>query len=422
MYSPPNQTDPWGFSMSVYKATPLQRGIGAIVVAVFAGFAGGCGEQPADQSGQAPPSMPVSVSVVVVEAEALPIMNELPGRIAPTRIAEVRPRVSGIVIERVFTQGSMVTQGDLLYRIDPDPFRVRVDSAKATLRRAQATQLQAKQLADRQKQLRERAVSSDQQYDNAIAALAQAEADVAGARAGLEAAELDLQYSEVRAPISGRIGRALITEGALVSATGTENLATIQQLDPIYADFTQSANQLLALRRAAKAGTVGGANENQATVRLLLDDGSAYPHDGRLLFSEAAVDVTTGQITLRGEFPNPDDDLLPGMYVRVQIVQGEQSNAIAVPQQAVQRDLGGQAQVFVVGNDEKAELRRVVAGRVIGDRWVIDDGLKPGDRVVVEGFQMLAPGAGVDAKPWQGPQGESAAASSADAESNRSAE
>ena len=366
--------------------------------------------------------MPVSVSVVVVEAEALPIMNELPGRIAPTRIAEVRPRVSGIVIERVFTQGSMVTQGDLLYRIDPDPFRVRVDSAKATLRRAEATQLQAKQLADRQKQLRERAVSSDQQYDNAIAALAQAEADVAGARAGLEAAELDLQYSEVRAPISGRIGRALITEGALVSATGTENLATIQQLDPIYADFTQSANQLLALRRAAKAGTVGGANENQATVRLLLDDGSAYPHDGRLLFSEAAVDVTTGQITLRGEFPNPDDDLLPGMYVRVQIVQGEQSNAIAVPQQAVQRDLGGQAQVFVVGNEEKAELRRVVAGRVIGDRWVIDDGLKPGDRVVVEGFQMLAPGAGVDAKPWQGPQGESAEASSADAESNRNAE
>lgn len=399
-----------------FEAAPLRRGIGALLVAALAGFAAGCGDQTADQAGQAPPSMPVSVSVVAVEPEALPIMNELPGRIAPTRIAEVRPRVSGIVIERVFTQGSMVAQGDLLYRIDPDPFRVRVDSAKATLRRAEATQIQAEQLAERQKRLRERAVSSDQQYDNAVAALAQAEADVAGARAGLEAAELDLQYSEVRAPISGRIGRALITEGALVSGTGTENLATIQQLDPIYADFTQSANQLLALRRAAKAGTVAGANENQATVRLLLDDGTAYPHDGRLLFSEAAVDVTTGQITLRGEFPNPDDDLLPGMYVRVQIVQGEQPNAIAVPQQAVQRDLGGQAQIFVVGSDEKAELRRVVAGRVIGNRWVIDDGLKPGDRVVVEGFQMLAPGASVDAKPWNAEQGDAAAATASPVE------
>ncbi len=409
--------------MSEYKAMRRRRGIGTLIVAALAGLASGCGEQPAGQAGQAPPSMPVSVSVVAVEAEALPIMNELPGRIAPTRIAEVRPRVSGIVIERVFTQGSMVAQGDLLYRIDPDPFRVRVDSAKATLRRAEATLLQAQQLAERQKRLRERAVSSDQQYDNAVAALAQADADVSGARAGLEAAELDLQYSEVRAPINGRIGRALITEGALVSATGTENLATIQQLDPIYADFTQSANQLLALRRAAKAGTVDGANEDHATVRLLLDDGTAYPHEGRLLFSEAAVDVTTGQITLRGEFPNPDDDLLPGMYVRVQIVQGEQPNAIAVPQQAVQRDIGGQAQVFVVTSDNKAELRRVVAGRVIGNRWVIDDGLKPGDRVVVEGFQMLAPGANVDAKPWEGPQNApSDAPPAADAGSNGSAE
>lgn len=393
----------------------------AALVAAFAGtlsFVGGCGEQPANQAGGAPQSFPVGVSVVTVAPETLPITNELPGRIAPTRISEVRPRVSGIVIERVFQQGSLVTEGDILYRIDPAPFRVRVDSAKATLRRAEATLVQARQSADRQKQLRERAVASDQAYDNAIAALAQADADVAGARAGLAASELDLQYSEVKAPISGRIGRALITEGALVSATGTDNLATIQQLDPIYADFTQSANQLLALRRAAKAGTVEGANEDQAMVRLFLDDGTEYPHQGRLLFSEAAVDVTTGQITLRGEFPNPDGDLLPGMYVRVQIVQGEQPNAIAVPQQAVQRDPGGQAQVYVVGAEEKAELRNVSAGRVIGNRWVIDRGLKAGERVVVEGFQTLGPGATVDAKPWRESEtGSDAAASDAGASS-----
>lgn len=397
----------------------LGKRIALFAVAIgMAAFAGGCGEQPAGQGGAAPQIPPVSVSVVTVAPETLPITNELPGRIAPTRIAEVRPRVSGILIERVFQQGTLVKEGDILYRIDPAPFRLRVDSAKATLRRAEATLVQARQAADRQKQLRERAVASDQQYDNANAALAQADADVAGARAGLAAAELDLQYSEVKAPISGRIGRALITEGALVSATGTDNLATIQQLDPVYADFTQSANQLLALRRAAKTGTVEGANEDQAAVRLFLDDGSEYRHLGRLLFSEAAVDITTGQITLRGEFPNPDGDLLPGMYVRVQIVQGEQPNAIAVPQQAVQRDAGGQAQVYVVGAEEKVELRNVSAGRAIGDRWVIDQGLKTGERVVVEGFQTLSAGATVDAKPWRTSEaGTDAAATSASSSS-----
>lgn len=364
----------------------------------------GCGEQPAGPVADGPQSAPVGVSFVTVEAETLPITNELPGRIAPTRIAEVRPRVSGILIERVFQQGSLVKEGDILYRIDPAPFRVRVDSAKATLRRAEATLMQAQQAAERQTKLRERAVASDQQYDNAVAALAQADADVAGARAGLAAAELDLQYSEVRAPISGRIGRALITEGALVSATGIDNLATIQQLDPVYADFTQSANELQALRRAAKSGAIEGADENQATVKLKLDDGTEYAHRGRLLFSEAAVDVATGQIILRGEFSNPDGDLLPGMYVRVEIVQGATRDAIAVPQQAVQRDPSGQALVYVIGADDNAELRQVTAGRVIDTRWVIDHGLAAGERVVVEGFQTLRPDASVNGQEWRASQ------------------
>jgi membrane fusion protein, multidrug efflux system len=354
----------------------------------------------AAQQAASPP--PVGVGVITTAPEDLPITNELPGRIAPTRIAEVRPRVSGIVVARVFTQGSLVKEGDVLYRIDPEPFKVQVDSAKATLQRAEAVQLQARQQEERQKDLRERAVASAQQLETAVAALAQADADVASARANLTGAELNLQYTEVRAPISGRIGRAMITEGALVGATnGNDNLATIQQLEPVYADFTQSANALLNLRRALKLGSLTSSNPGEARVRLLLDDGTPYEHPGRLLFSEAAVDATTGQVTLRGEFPNPDGDLLPGMYVRVQIEQGIQAQAIAVPQQAVQRDGSGAAQVYVVKADNTVELRAVVIGRATGDQWVVEQGLKTGEKVVVEGFQRLRPGATVNAQPWK---------------------
>lgn len=359
-----------------------------------------CTPSEADNAGaaaKAPP--PVGVSVVTVVPETLPITNELPGRIAPTRIAEVRPRVSGIVVERVFEQGSVVKAGDVLYRIDPEPFRVRVASAEATLQRAKAAQLQARQQADRQSELRERNIASIQQLDNAIAALAQADADVAIADAGLAEAKLNLNYSEVRAPIAGRIGRAIVTEGALVSANGAESLATIQQLDPVYADFTQPANALLKLRQALKAGSL--ANPAAATVQLRLDDGGSYAYPGRLLFSEAAVDETTGQITLRGEFPNPDGDLLPGMYVRVLIEQGIQPDAVAVPQQAVQQDSGGLSLVYVVDAKSKVVSRNVRVGRSVGDRFVIADGLVPGDRVIVEGFQKIKPGAAVAPVEWE---------------------
>ncbi|WP_441242096.1 efflux RND transporter periplasmic adaptor subunit [Tardiphaga sp. 768_D3_N2_1] len=358
----------------------------------------GCGDDKQAASGQATPA--VAVSVVSVVPETLRIVNDLPGRIAPTRIAEVRPRVAGILIERVFKQGTIVHEGDVLYRIDPAPFRVRVNSAKAALQRAEATRVLAKQQAERQTQLRERDVTTGQLYDRAVAELAQAEADEASARAGLEAAQLDLQYTEVRAPITGRIGRALITEGALVTVGGSESLATIQQLEPVYADFTQSANELLTLKRAAQASSreQGVAS---ADVRLKFDDGSEYAQQGRLLFSEAAVDATTGQITLRGEFPNPDGDLLPGMYVRVQIVQGEQKDALSVPERALQRDPGGQAQLYVINAERKAELRSVTPARLVNGRWIIKSGLNAGDSVVVEGFQTLAPGALVDPKPWR---------------------
>lgn len=344
---------------------------------------------------------PSHVSVIEVRPEAVPILNDLPGRIAPTRIAEVRPRVGGIVLERVFKQGSYVKEGDVLFRIDPAQFQAQLASAKATLQRAQAVQIQARQTAERQKQLRQREVASGQSFDNAVASLAQADADVAIAQASLVTAKLNLDYTEIKAPISGRIGRALITEGALVSAQGADALATIQQIDPVYADFTQSANEVLALKRALKAGALTDADPETAPVRLMFDDGTAYGHNGRLLFLESAVDATTGQITLRGEFPNPDGDLLPGMYVRVQIEQGVQQNALAVPQQAIQRSNGGEAQIYVVDEKNTAALKNVRLGRSIGDRWVVQDGLKPGDKVIVEGFQKIGPGAPVAAEAWK---------------------
>ncbi|WGF87961.1 efflux RND transporter periplasmic adaptor subunit [Marinivivus vitaminiproducens] len=360
-----------------------------------------CSESGSEESSGAAAPPPTEVGVVTATAGPLPVTNELPGRIAPTRIAEVRPRVSGIIVERVFEQGSMVEAGDVLYRIDPEPFRVQVENAEGTLKRAEAGQLQARQEADRQTQLRQRGVASDQAYDNAVGALAQADADVAIAHANLAAARLDLEYADVKAPISGRIGRAMITEGALVNANSADQvLAIIQQLDPVYADFTQSANQLLQLRRALDVGALTSADPGEASVRLLMDDGSDYGYGGRLLFSEATVDATTGQITLRGEFPNTNGDLLPGMYVRVQIQQGLQANAIAVPQRAVQRDTAGRAQLYIVKDDSTTELRTVTAGRVVGQQWVIDAGLEAGERVVVEGFQKIRPGIQVSAQEW----------------------
>lgn len=367
-----------------------------------------------EEKAAAPAMPPPAVSIIEAKPEALPITNDLPGRIAPTQIAEVRPRVSGIVVERVFEQGSSVKAGDVLYRIDPASFAVQVASAEATLQRAKSVQAQARLSADRQTELNSRRITSTQQRDDALAVLAQADADVAVAEAGLSAARLNLEYAEVKAPISGRIGRALITEGALVSST--EILATIQQLDPVYVDFTQSSSDLMGLRQAVASGKLQSPAPGQAAIRMLYDDGTKYPHDGRLLFSEATVDQSTGQVTLRAEVPNPDGDLLPGMYVRVLIEQGIEPAAIAIPQQAIQRDPGGRSQLYVVNAENAAELRMVQPGRTVGNRVVIADGLQDGDRVIVEGFQKVRPGAPVKAQPWN-PEGNKAAAEAAPQES-----
>ncbi|WP_199257424.1 efflux RND transporter periplasmic adaptor subunit [Paracoccus binzhouensis] len=341
---------------------------------------------------------PPQVSVQELTPEALPVVNELPGRVAATRIAEVRPRVGGIVVERVFEQGGKVEAGDVLYRIDPAPYDVRVASARATLARAQATALNAADQERRARALRERKVTAGVDLDNATTALAQAEADVAIARAALQEAELNRGYTEVTAPIAGVVGRALVTEGALVNAQ-TDIMATIQQLDPVYVDFTQSSSQLFALRRALAAGQLAMMSADQAEVRLIFDDGSEYAHPGKLLFSEASVDSSTGQITLRAEFPNPDGDLLPGLYVRVRIEQAIRDNALTIPQMAVQRDQSGQAYVYVLKDKDTVERRDVTLGQTSGNRWLVEAGLKAGERVVVAGAQKLYPDAKVVAQP-----------------------
>lgn len=367
---------------------------------------------------QQPQMPPTAVSVLEVEAEELPIINELPGRISATRISEVRPRVSGILEERVFEQGSFVNEGDVLYRIDSAPFEVQVKAAQAGLARAEATLSSAQVEFRRQQQLRERNVAAGVELERAETVVLQAEADVAMAEAQLAEAQLNLDYTEVRASISGVIGRALVTEGALVSAGGGEHLALIQQLDPIYVDFTQSTSEMFSLRRAMEAGELVATAPDEATVQLFFDDGSAYPHRGTLLFAEAAVDETTGQVTLRAEFPNPDGMLLPGLYVRVRIEQAVNQHAIAIPQKAVLRDGRGNAQVYILGAENTVDLRPVRLGAPLEDRWLVQSGLEPGETVVIEGAQKLYPGATVAPEPVGAePASEGAAVAPAEAAS-----
>lgn len=347
---------------------------------------------------QAQPSEP-DVSVVTVRPQPRAVVRELPGRIAPTRVAEVRPRVSGVVVERLFHQGSEVKAGDPLYRIDPRPFEVEVISNEAALAKAQAQLQQAQQHARRIATLTNQRAAPEAENEKAIASERQAQAEVEGRKADLARAKLNLDYATVRAPIDGVVGAALVTEGALVVQNET-NLATIQQLDPVYADFTQSVTELNQLRRAFESGDLERIEAGAAKVRLVLDDNSVYELNGKLLFSDARVEANTGQLTLRGEFPNPKRELLPGMYVRVRIDQGLDSDAIAVPQQAVQRNGGGGSEVFVVKDDNRVAVQPVRTGSVQDGVWFVTEGLKAGDKVVVEGFQKFAAGDRVKPQSW----------------------
>ncbi len=369
----------------------------AFMLAVLAPMLAGCKEPTATAATAAPE---VDVSVVVVQARPRAQVRELPGRIAPTRVAEVRPRVSGIIVERLFHQGSEVKAGDPLYRIDPRPFEVEVQSTEAALARAEAVLDQASSHATRIGTLFREKAAPAAKNEEAIAALRQAEADVAARKADVARARLNLDYSIIRAPIDGIVGAAYVSEGALVVQNDSTSLATIQQLDPIYADFTQSVSEMHQLRRAIDSGELDRIAPDALKVHLEFDDGELYPLAGKLLFSEAKVDAQTGQVTLRGEFPNPKRELLPGMYVRVQIEQGIDSDAMAVPEQAIQRNSGGGSEVFVVKEDGRVAIQPVKIGSQQDGLWFITDGLKSGDKVVVEGFQKFTPGDKVRTQAW----------------------
>ena len=373
-----------------------------------------CGKSDAPPAAAGDGMPPPEVGVVVATPGDVGLITELPGRLEALRVAQVRARVAGILQKRLFREGSDVKAGQPLFAIDAAPYAAALQSAEATLARAQANLTQAAALAERYKPLVAANAVSQQEYANAVAAQKQAEADVAAGRAAVQTGRINLNYASVTAPISGRIGRALVTEGALVGQGEATQLAVIQQVDPVYVNFTQSAGEVMKLRRALADGQLQRAGGSEAaSVRVVLEDGSEYALPGKLLFSDLTVDATTGQITLRAEVPNPKGELLPGLYVRVRLEQAQVANAITLPQQAVTRTQQGD-KITVVGADGKLSQRTVKVGAARNNQWVVLEGLKEGEQVMVDGFQklqMMPPGTPVKAVPWQAPG--SAAASAA---------
>jgi membrane fusion protein (multidrug efflux system) len=341
------------------------------------------------------------VSVITIKNERVELSTELPGRVAASLVAEVRPQVGGIIQNRLFTEGSDVKAGDVLYQIDPATYQAAFDGAKAALAKAEANLEPVRLRAERYKELKADDAVSVQDYDDAVAALKLAQAEIESAKAALETARINLAYTKVTAPISGRIGRSSVTNGALVTASQAMPLATIQQLDPVYADVTQSSTEILRLRKALESGQLLSNKDRQAKVTLTLDDGSAYLETGVLKFSEAFVDEGTGSVTLRTLFPNPKLTLLPGMFVRTVLQEGVREQAVLVPQRGVTRNPQGSAMVMTVGADEKVEPRIIKTERTVGENWLIDEGLKPGDRVILEGLQKARPGTQVKAVAFE---------------------
>ena len=332
------------------------------------------------------------VTVLTLKPQNVVLKTLLPGRTAPTLIAEVRPQVTGIIQSRAFTEGAEVKAGSVLYRLDPSTYQAAYDSARASIAKSEAAVQTAQRNVERNKELVAIKFVSQQAYDDAVTTLRQNEADLAAAKAATQAARINLAYTNVVAPIAGRIGKSAVTAGALVTANQPTPLATIQQMNPMYVDITQSSTEALRLRRAMASGELKRAREDAARVTLQLEDGTNYPLEGTLQFSDVTVDASTGAITLRALFPNPDGLLLPNMYVRTALEEGLRENAILVPQQAVTRDPKGQAVAMVVGADGNVEARPLKVTRTIGSDWLVDSGLRAGDRVIVEGLQRARPG------------------------------
>ena len=354
-----------------------------------------------DRGGEAaaPAPGPVEVAVVTLGTRDVLLDTELPGRTVAHRIAEVRPQAAGIIERRLFTEGARVAAGETLYQIDPDIYRARLARAEAAIQQASAQEDIARLRAERLAGLVERKLVSQQDYDDAEAALAAASAAAAVAVAERDLARIDLGYTSIRAPIAGRIGRSLVTEGALVEAEQEAPLAIIQQIDPVYVDITQSSVELTRLKRDLAAGNLVSAGDNAAVVRIKLEDGSAYPHPGTLEFSEVRVDESTGNVVIRATVPNPDQLLLPGMFVRARLDQALRRDALLAPQRAITFDYSGKPYAMRIKEDDTVEQRFVEIGRAVDDHWLILDGLAAGDRLVVEGLQKIRPGVEVTTVP-----------------------
>ena len=363
------------------SATVRQAALAGVTACVLVALSA-CGHKQAP-----PPPAPPQVKVLTLKAQPVSLTTELPGRTVAYKVAEIRPQVSGVILKRTFTEGGDVRMGQQLYQIDPALYRAAYDSAAATAESAKAQ-------AERYKPLAEVNAVSKQDYDNAVAQAAQT-------RAAADSARINLVYTRLLSPIAGRIGRSSVTEGALVTSDQTQSLATVQQLDPMYVDVTQPSAVLLRLKRELAAGQLEQAGDNQAQVHLVLEDGTNYKVAGKLQFAEVSVDETTGSVTLRALFPNPDRILLPGMFVREQIIEGRRTDALLVPQLAITHNQKGEPTALVVGADNKVELRQIVTDRAIGDTWLVSQGLKAGDRVVVEGLQFARPGSSVNPQEAQ---------------------
>ncbi len=363
-----------------------------------AALASACGGKP----GAPPPAGPVEVGVVTIRPTSVTLTRELPGRTSAFRVAEVRARVNGIVLKRLFVEGSDVKEGQPLFLIDPAPYQAALEGARATLARAEATEANARLQAQRYADLVKDNAVSQQEYDAAVAGLKTAQADIAAARAAEQVARINVGYTAVTAPVSGRIGRSAVTEGAFVQAAQATLLATVQQLDRVYVDVPQSSTEVLRLRRELESGRLQGAGQGQAKVRLVTDDGREFPEVGALQFTDVSVDPGTGSVLLRALFPNPRGELLPGMFVRARIEEGIKPDALLVPQVGVTRDPKGTAVALVVGADQKVERRLLATDRVVGDAWLVTDGIKAGEQVIVDGLQKVRPGSLVKPVPAAG--------------------
>lgn len=376
-----------------------KKNMGACAIVVLSGliaFMIGCKSAP-------PPRGPAAVGTVTIRAERVVLTKELPGRTSAYLVAEIRPQVSGIIQKRLFEEGSDVKAGSLLYQIDPAPYKAAYDQAAAALAMAESNLPSVRSRAERLKKLAAIRAVGQQDYEDAEAARLRAEASVEASRAAMENARINLDYTPIKSPIPGRVGKSSVTVGALVTAFQPVPLAVVQQLDPIYVDVTQSSADLLRLRRALQSGTLKPGGEAQSRVRLVLEDGTLYPLEGTLQFRDVTVEPSTGSVTLRIVFPNPDQVLLPGMFVRAVVEEGVSEKAILAPQQGVTRDVKGDAVAWVVDKDEKVEQRRLELDRAIGDKWLVTKGLAPGDRVIVEGLQRVRPGTPVQAVPFAEP-------------------